>query len=459
MVSTQYVAPHGPKDQNRPQQLIIHHHYNQKEVERSYGERRSEETINEGAQGTPEADVTENSPSTVKRVHLDGDDEEEKENWDVALGAKLTGLVFGKRANGVEQVAIKYLVGMHLDPRLVNGFLTATDIEDEEEQEHQEMPPAADSLCFAQSSASRSSRSTRTRSSKKDSYSSSSSNGSLKPEMLAAMRHEYEQIFDKFKGESWTLPSGQRLDDLVRPFVLSLTAESLMHSSVITNIDTAVNLVEKQADKDELLRVLGDNEDDERAWVLSDAEQAFIKIYDKSPAEVNCLISIGYTGVLAEGKGLTEPADAAFCDEVHSLVDHLRIIYKRNLYGLPEKQMETWYRENHWSILNDVFNIPEAIRLAIMEAANVENGSQGTKAMTDTVKQGKMMKDCFDLIRRNSRTDVLHMLTIYGMRISAGTISFYCLRLRQGRFFQFSSEGSVAFPALWRSNGASHQSS
>ena len=382
--------------------------------------------------------------------------------------------------------------------KLVNGFLTATNIEDEEEQEHQELPVTEDSLRLAQSSASRSSRSARTRSSKKDSYSSSSSNGSLKPEMLAAMRHEYEQIFDKFKGELWTLPSGQKLDDLVRQFVLSFTAESLMHSFIIANVDTVVDLVEKQVDKDELLRVLGDNEDDERAWVLSDAEQAFIKLYDKSPAEVNRLISIGYTGVLAEGNGLTEPPDAAFCDEVHSLVDRLRSIYKRNLYRLPEKQTEAWYRENHWSILNDVFNIPEAIRyqpgevnceasgrrkneqrtsslvkqqcgrkadgiikgttetyeLAIMEAANVENGPQGTKAMTDTVKLGKMMKDCFDLIRRNSRTDALHMLTIYGMRVSAGTISFYRLRHRHGRFFQLSCEGSVAFPVLWQSNGA-----
>jgi len=383
--------------------------------------------------------------------------------------------------------------------KLVDGFLAASNVEEEQEQQEaqEQEAPAADIHCLVQSSSSSNSRSTRTRSTRKDSN-SNTSNGSLKPEMLTAMRREYEQIFNKFKGEAWTLPSGQKLDDLVRPFVLGLTAESLLHSSVITSVDTVVDLVEKQVDKNELLRVLGEGEDDERAWLLSDAEQAFIKLYDKSPAEVNRLISIGYTGVLAEGKNLAETPDTAFCDEVHSLVDRLRNIYKRNLYQLPEKQTESWYGKNHWSILDDIFNIPEMIRLqpgeinceasgrrkneqrtsplvkqqcgrkadgiiksaaesyelAIMEAAKIENGPQGTKAMTDTIKLGKMMKDCFDLVRRSSRTDALHMLTIYGMRISAGTVSFYRLRHRQGRFFQLTCEGSVAFPAVWQTDGA-----
>ncbi|KAF9956060.1 hypothetical protein BGZ65_003003 [Modicella reniformis] len=285
------------------------------------------------------------------------------------------------------------------------------------------------------------------------------------------MQHEYEQIFDKFKGEPWTLPSGQKLDDLVRPFVLSLTAESVMHSCIIDNVDTVVELVQEKVDKDELLRVLGDGGegDDERAWLLTEAEQAFINLYDKSPTEVNRLISIGYTGVLAEGKNLTEAPDAAFCDEVHRLIDRLRSIYKRNQYQLPEKQSEAWYggrRKNDQQTSplvkqqcgrkadGIVKSATKAYELAIMEAAKIENGPQGTKAMTDTIKLGKMMKDCFDLIRRNSRTDVRHGLAIYGMRISAGTIAFYRLRHCHGRFFQLVCEGSVAFPAVWQTDGA-----
>ncbi|KAG0364617.1 hypothetical protein BC939DRAFT_445601 [Gamsiella multidivaricata] len=499
----------------------------------------SEETL--GA--SEEAASAEESPRPAKRVLVDDVDEEDA----AALAIKLTDFVYGERPVVVERLAIEYVVEMRMDPRvdldefvayirseypsapiktiektwiklkrffdgehkaqymviealadvekMVDTFLAAANVE--EEEEHRETP--ADSSNRVQSSASRNTRSTPTRSTRKNSNTSGSSSGSLKLELLATMRHEYEQVFDRFKGESWTLPSGQKLDDLVRPFVLSLTAESMMHSCIIDNVDMVVGLVQEQVDKDELLRVLDDDEgDNERAWLLTEAEQAFINLYDKSPTEVNRLISIGYTGVLAEGKNLTEAPDAAFCDEVHSLIDRLRSIYKRNQYQLPEKQSEAWYGGNHWGILNDIFNVPEAIKyqpgeicceasgrrkndqrtsplvkqqcgrkadgivksatksyeLAIMEATKIENGPQGTKAMTDTVKLGKMMKDCFDLIRRNSRTDVRHRLAIYGMKISAGMITFYRLRHRHGRFFQLTCEGSVAFPAVWRTDGA-----
>ncbi|KAG0236366.1 hypothetical protein B0O80DRAFT_232192 [Mortierella sp. GBAus27b] len=492
-----------------------------------------------------EADEDERVPRPAKRTVFSGDDEE----CASALVVKLTDFVYGERPTVMERLAIQYVVGMRMNPRvdpdefvahirsecpsastrtiertwiklrkffdggqkeqyvviealvdvdkIIGAFSAAANIEEQEIQE-----TLADGANYVQSSASHNTRSSRTRSTRKSSNTSSassgSSNGSLKPELLVTMRHEYGQIFDKFKGETWTLPSGQRLDDLIRTFVLGLTAESVMHSCIIGNVDTVTGLVHDRRDKDELMNVLGDDENDERAWLLTNAEQEFINMYNKPPAEVNRLISIGYTGVLAEGNGSTEGIDMAFCDEVHSLIDRIRSIYRRNQYQLPEMQSEAWYGNNHWSILNDIFNVPEVIKyqpgevccdasgrrkndqrtsplvkqqygrkadgivksatkmyeLAIMEATKIENGPQGTKAMTDTVKLGKMMKDCFDHIRRNSRIDVHNKLIIYGMRISAASITFYRLRHRRGRFFQLTCEGSVAFPAVWQTDGA-----
>ncbi|KAF9352354.1 hypothetical protein BGX34_012191, partial [Mortierella sp. NVP85] len=67
----------------------------------------------------------------------------------------------------------------------------------------------------------------------------------------------------------------------------------------------------------------------------------------------------------------------------------------------------------------------------------------------------QMMKDLFDDVRENCQSDGFcgHLVTD-GIRIFAGTATFYSLRFRRGGFFQLSCDGSTSFPDVWRADGS-----
>ncbi|KAF9583909.1 hypothetical protein BGW38_008154 [Lunasporangiospora selenospora] len=266
------------------------------------------------------------------------------------------------------------------------------------------IPDSRSQILSSNGTSNGTSNGSRSRSSRRNSIAS----GCLRLDLLAAMREEFKWNFDNFKGEPWVLPSGQRLDDVTLPNVLGPTTESLMHPCIIDNVEAMTGLVEEQVDKDELLRALGGEDGDDRAWQLAEAEQAFISLYQ---------------------------------------------------YELPPKQSESWHISNQWNVLNEISTIPKILQhhpgeiccvtsgrrkngqratpliiqlcgrkadgviksdvheLAVMEAAKIDNGPQGTKVMVDTLKLGKMMKDCYDVIRRDSRKNVHETLATFGMGI------------------------------------------
>ncbi|KAF9349267.1 Alanine--tRNA ligase [Mortierella sp. NVP85] len=409
----------------------------------------------------------------------------------------------------------------------------------QEQQQHEE--PKEQSQC---SDSSR----TSTRRSSTTCTRTSSSNGSLGSTALANLRSAFENNEKDFKGNPWTLPSGATLDSLLRAHIMSLPYESTLHSWIISDVDEVIQLVADPRDKEELKQVL-DRRRDEALWTLPEAEEQYLCLYNKSPAEVQRMLKYGYGSVMdgaiaavraseddAKNHATTIsssttaatittttvttttnssfPPEEDFCDLVHELVNSLYRMYKRNKFALPNSRSESWYRENVWIMFHELLDVDEAIQytpgehysqasgqrkngkrkspqvkqqvgrktdgvvmcvspeleLGAVEAAKADHtGPNSTKALGDTLKLAKTMKDQFDRIYDSSSNVDRALnasssssspsdphrppLTTYGLLIAGGTISFYTLQHRCGPFYQLSCQGTATLPAVWMSNG------
>ncbi|KAF9974575.1 hypothetical protein BGZ73_002010 [Actinomortierella ambigua] len=328
--------------------------------------------------------------------------------------------------------------------------------------------------------------------------STGSSPSSLSPTAIAKMRAMFDTNWNSYAGESWTLKSGLCFDDRLRDLILGLDYEASLHSFIVQDISEVMGLSADPSDKEELSLLMSQVHDDD-AWKLKPSETEFLSHYNKSPGALKELLKKGYGGVMEEaakdGENLPEET---FCDAVHHIVDRYHRIYQRNLWRMPSGKSESWYRESLWWILADLFNEPEVtvyepgehhskasgerkngkrkastvqqqvgrrvdgiilsctpvLELGVMEAAKADNGAYSTKALSDTIKMAKVMKDQFDRVQQTSTVDVRGQLRTFGLRIAAGSVCFYDLRHIRGRWYQLACHGTASFPEVWKENGA-----
>ncbi|KAF9990439.1 hypothetical protein BGZ75_001921 [Mortierella antarctica] len=344
--------------------------------------------------------------------------------------------------------------------------------------------------------------------------SGNSSVSQLSAGTIKRMRLEYQQHGSDFTCAPWIAPSGADVDTVIDRHVLALVTESPFHSYIITDPYTVLSLficeIDKQAVGEVLKRRTG-----EAIWTLSKAEENYLSLYDKTPGELMDILDMGCLGVMADSRAKStmeraqsELPDRTFCSLVHRLVDHFFRVYERNKFQLQSRKSESWFRGNLWASLHDVFNVLDelsydpgevhcqasarrknrerdstqtkqqvgrkadglvssvepACELLVVEAANIDNGPQGTKAMNDTLKLSKMMKDMFDLILekvgektqdKSSLKNARDRLTTFGLRFSAGSLALYSLKkLPQGRYYVLKCEGVLAFPGVWKNDGS-----
>ncbi|KAG0308141.1 hypothetical protein BGZ98_008891 [Dissophora globulifera] len=429
--------------------------------------------------------------------------------------------------NGQEQQSYQKLEHLMNIDEMVKVFKAAPYInlkgEDSMEQEPKQSTSAQPTLTDLPPSASASSTTTRARPiARKVSYSNSnfSSSSSASASLLSAgainrMRFEFQRHNNAFTCAPWITPSGVDVDTAIAGHVLTLTVESSLHSFTITDSETVLKLFTSAEDKQAVSKVLKGLTDDDTIWTLSKAEEHYLSLYDKPPGELEDVLDMGCLGVMADAKvnsansGATcDLPDRSFCSLVHGLFGDLFRVYKRNKFQLPTKKSESWFRENLWATLHNVFNVPDelcyepgevhsqasarrknrerestqiklhvgrkadglatsatpACELLVVEAANVDNGFQGTKAMNDTLKLSKTMKDMFDYIlekieektKDEAKLKIARdQLITFGLRISAGSFALYTLRkLAQGRYYVFKCEGMLAFPEVWKDDGS-----
>lgn len=189
---------------------------------------------------------------------------------------------------------------------------------------------------------------TRSRTSKSTTSSgSSSSNSTLSAGAIMRMKIEYDQNFAACQGDSWKLPSGACVDDIVAEYVRTLNKESALHSFVIDLPAIIIDLFSDPEDKAVLTEVLVKREG-ERAKLVSTTEEAYLRLYDNEPAKVKEMLSQGWQSVCETED---EVPEEAFRESIHLAMHHIYGVYRNNQFKLPEEASESFYLQTLWGFL------------------------------------------------------------------------------------------------------------
>ncbi|CAO3566120.1 unnamed protein product [Mortierella alpina] len=319
--------------------------------------------------------------------------------------------------------------------------------------------------------------------------SSNSSSSSLSAGAVLRMRTEYDEHFAAFRGEVWMLPSGACVDDIVAQYVRALSKESALHSFIIDSPTTILDLFQDPADKVALKEALVKREG-ESFELVNFEEQAYIRCYDKEPAEMKDILSRGWQVVSEPQEQLPEN----FRESIHLALHLIYVTYRSNRFRLPERASESFFLQTLWGFIGALVQCDETLlfrpaevhsqassfrknkdrrvedsarqavgrkvdgliisattllELCTFEAARKDTGSNGTKALGDNCKLAKVMKDSFDAICSKAHTDISSRLVVYGVQIAGPSITFYSMRKRRGRLYQMVKDGAVSFPAHW----------
>ncbi|KAF9358889.1 hypothetical protein BGX34_008666 [Mortierella sp. NVP85] len=332
-------------------------------------------------------------------------------------------------------------------------------------------------------------RSTKTRSSG-SSGNSNSSGSTLNAVGLAKMREEFSRNYNAFKGEAWILASGIVADQIIAEHIKLLSYESALHSFVIEDVESIIDLFPEDSDKAEVREALGQPLG-EGMPSLSPEEMNYLALYDKSPSEMDDFLARGWASVSMSTAGVLP--DKGFRRLVHHCVQHLYFIYSKGNFLLPREQSEAWFMNKLWGVISIIFDneteldhqpgetssqasglrrnkgrnfddrqllgrktdglivaSDTRLEICIIEAAKKDAGATSTKALTDTRKMAKTMKDMHDLVRSRSTQNIRSSFKTFGLRISGPSMTCYSLCQRRGRFYQLCAESTVIFPARWK---------
>ncbi|KAG0262000.1 hypothetical protein DFQ27_002677 [Actinomortierella ambigua] len=331
---------------------------------------------------------------------------------------------------------------------------------------------------------------------------SSSSRGNEVPGRFLTMKSLFKRNFDGFGGSSWVLPSGAIVDDRLCEVVEALPHESALHSFVVEDVDALLALFDDVKDKEEITRIMMTRQ--VKLPDLSQVELNFIKLYEKSPEDLNVFLrthSSESVSNLLEDKPSEE-----FQEVAHQCITQVFWHYQRYGFAFPREQSEAWFNRHLWGFLpfaltahpfaptalplfdyrpGEISSESSArrrrkqadwdgrqqvdpkvdgvvvvgalpVEICWMEAARRDGGLNTTKCLHDTLKLIKLMKDGHDMFREMARQDIRYKLATYGIRISGPSISIITLRQRPGRFYQAFEEetNSLSLPSTWYNKGS-----
>ncbi|KAF8929935.1 hypothetical protein BGZ58_008591 [Dissophora ornata] len=255
----------------------------------------------------------------------------------------------------------------------------------------------------------------------------------------------------EFKGKLWTVTSGTVVDIDICSHVLSLKKESSLHSLVIDNAKTVIQLFTGK-DKEEVAQVLEERGDEEQD---TEDEQAFVARYLSAPKATGFALSRGWLGSTEEDDALDEDQREWLFKAMHDIYT----VYKCCAFRLPLEEKESWYMTTLWSFLLPFLNegnalvyrpgeaVSEAsvlrknaartleirrvyrhkidglissttmqLEFGGIEAAKTDEGAQSTKTLMDTRKLAKLLKDMHDcIVSKTDDPNALHELETFGL--------------------------------------------
>ncbi|KAF9947254.1 hypothetical protein BGZ70_002797 [Mortierella alpina] len=267
--------------------------------------------------------------------------------------------------------------------------------------------------------------------------------------------------------------------------------ESSLHSFVIDNSKTVVQLFASK-DKEEVAQILEKRSAEEQD---AEDERAFMATYLSTPKATGCALGRGWLGSTDEATALDEDQREWLFKAIHDIYT----VYKCCAFQLPLEEKESWYMTALWSFLLSFFNQNKSLiyrpgesvskasalrknasrtletrrshghkidglilsRMTLLEfggieAARTNDGSQSTKALKDTRKLAKLLKDMHDcIISKTDDPSALHELGTYGVQISRTKMTIYRLRKVpvDGPHYQLVDLGSYMFPLMWDERG------
>ncbi|KAF9153424.1 hypothetical protein DFQ26_000586 [Actinomortierella ambigua] len=323
---------------------------------------------------------------------------------------------------------------------------------------------------------------------------STSSRSKAVPGQILTMKSLFKRNFDGFGGSSWVLPSGAIVDDRLLEVVEALPHESALHSFIIEDVDALLALFDDVKDKEEITRKMMTRQD-EKLPGLSQAELNFIKLYEKSPEDLDVFLDThGREGI---SNLLEDKPSAEFRKVAHQCITQVFWHYRRYGFAFPREQSEAWFNYHLWGFLpfaltaRPLFDYRPGeissessvrrrrkqvnwdgrqqvdhkvdgvvvvgalpVEICWMVAAKRDGGLNTTKSLHDTLKLEKLMKDGHDMFREKAEQHIRYQLVTYGLRISGPSISIISLRQRPGRFYQAVEEVNKSLPSTWYDKGS-----
>ncbi|KAF9198581.1 hypothetical protein BGZ49_000573 [Haplosporangium sp. Z 27] len=311
---------------------------------------------------------------------------------------------------------------------------------------------------------------------------------------------QFEQDFDAFDGQPWMLKSGSSVDEVLYKYVLTMSKQSSLHSSVIDSRDwPTYEAMFSPEDRQEMKERFHQTSLPEKDYLIEKWQRKVIDFF-KSPDSIKQVYRKGWDNVFA----MEDPEPEGYEDFSSFVINFMSDVsrfYKQ--FGreigqefelcksdMSEKNFMTlwstffnalWingkvmkysdgeitssastYRRNGIRSLKDsqsrghkIDGVLTAARadseIGAVEGGKKNEGSYGTKYLTDGVKIAKAMKDMFDIACTEAAKkghDIQKDMEVYGFQVSGLRIEFMTLRYVEGRLLYLERGHTIQLPSI-----------
>ncbi|KAF9178284.1 hypothetical protein BGZ50_007843 [Haplosporangium sp. Z 11] len=325
--------------------------------------------------------------------------------------------------------------------------------------------------------------------------SSSVSNSVLTRGALHRMRTEFSTAFNEYQGAPWLLSTGANVDDILYRHVMTLDVESALHSFVLDQTGSVMHCFEEK-DRD-LFQDFVNRRDSVLQLTLPQWMQDEILQYSLAPEALWDQLSCGWkrSGQNILPATVEEVEFDRFRKALYRTILCLSCLYEGHGNKLSKSKSESWYATKVWSIFfellvwgsewlefepGEVYSSASSQRknkdreldtrhalgrkidglitcgegqyeIGAVEIGKTDEGTTGTKVLSDGRKLAKLLKDMFDTIGSQClwAGEIKGKLQVYGLLVSGLRVEFVTLRYLEGRFYRLTREHTISIPLKW----------
>lgn len=315
----------------------------------------------------------------------------------------------------------------------------------------------------------------------------------------ARLHEQFCREYQEYQGKAWMLSEDFSADELMYTHTLTLNKESCLHSFIIDTGNTPTIHAFKNPEHQKIIQT----QNRKVAPQLPEWMKKELALYALPAVELEDALGGGWMHFPADHTGDEDlPSQATikkFRIRLHRTIYGIWGVFQDEEQDLEQEQLEAFYAQKIWGVLVGVLfkNVPEikvfrgekcslasALRrnagrdlevkkalghridgifasrktkqeFAAIEAGKKDEGSSGTKLLTDARKLAKLLKDMLDHLVAStpylgSRKEELELL---GMLQSGLHVDFVSLDQVCGRFCRLNWERKFTVPCTLDDNG------